>query len=87
MISDVVLVGLTLENLERGFRYVDVRSTDILKEKTVISKIPVLYWTKEDFTKLNKYKYGTKILVRGRIESDEEIGLYVLAESIYLFNC
>lgn len=83
MISDVVIVGITKDNLKRGFREFDVDSTDALSGRTMHSLIKVRLWTYEDYSRLNKIKQNTTVAIRGRLEVDEEYGLYVLAESIF----
>lgn len=84
MISDVVLIGVSKENLKRGFRNFDVDSVDPLTEQKLHSLIKVRLWTREEHSRLNMIKYGAHVVIRGRIENDEEYGLYVVAESIYL---
>lgn len=84
MISDVVLVGIAKENLKRGFRYFDIDSINPLTESKVHSLIIVSYWTKEKVTRLNRIKKETPVVIKGHIEIDEEYGLFIVAESIYL---
>ena len=84
MISDVVLVGIAKENLKRGFRYFDIDSINPLTESKVHSQIIVSYWTKEKVTRLNRIKKDTPVVIKGHIEIDEEYGLFIVAESIYL---
>lgn len=86
MISDVVIAGELLDNLTRGFRLIDVDTMDAISEKNKHSKIPLLHWTRKDDSRLNRLKKGTAVIIRGRIESDEQYGLHVLVESIYLCN-
>ena len=84
MISDVVLIGISKDNLKRGFRNFDVDSIDPLTEKKMHSLIKVRLWTREDYSRLNMIKYDTPVVIRGRLENDDEYGLYIVAESIYL---
>ena len=84
MISDVVIVGIAKENLKRGFRNFDVDSIDPLTERKIHSLIKARLWTREDRSRLNLIKKGTPVVIKGRLETDEEYGLYVVAESIYL---
>ena len=83
MISDVVIVGISKDNLKRGFRNFDVDSIDPLSEKKIHSLIKVRLWTKEDYSRLNMIKKETPVVIKGRLETDDEYGLYVVAESIY----
>ncbi|MCR5308526.1 MAG: hypothetical protein K6E21_00230 [Bacilli bacterium] len=84
MLSDVVLVGIAKDNLERGFRNFDVDSINPLTESRTHSLIKVSYWTKEDYTRLNRIKKDTPVVIKGHIEIDEEYGLFIVAECIYL---
>lgn len=84
MISDVVIIGVAKENLNRGFRNFDVDSIDPLSEKKIHSLIKARLWTREDHSRLNSIKKGTPVVIKGRLENDDEYGLYVVAESIYL---
>lgn len=84
MISDVVLVGIANDNLERGFRDFIVESTDGLSGNIKTSILKVRYWSKEPYTRINKIKYGANVVIRGRLETDEEFGLHVVAESIFV---
>ena len=83
MISDVVLVGVARDNLTRGFRNFDVDSINPLNEHRHYSLIKVAYWTREDYTRLNRIKKGTAVVIRGHLESDDEYGLFIVAESLY----
>ena len=85
MISDVVLVGVAKENLKRGFRNFDVDSINPLTEGRTHSLIKVYYWTREEYTRLNRIKKDTPVVIKGHLETDEEYGLFILAESIIVF--
>ena len=84
MISDIVMVGISKNNLADGFRIFDVDSVDPLTERRINSLIKVVYWTKEKDSRLTRIKFGTPVVIRGRLEADDEHGLYVVAETIYL---
>ena len=84
MISDVVIVGVAKDNLKRGFRNFYIDSVHPLSETRTYSYIKVNYWTKENYTRLNRIKTGTSVVIRGHLENDDEYGLFVVAESIYL---
>ena len=84
MISDVVLVGVAKDNLERGFRNFDVDSINPLNESRTHNLIKVVYWTKEDYSRINRIKKETPVVIKGHLEMDEEYGLFIVAESIYL---
>lgn len=84
MLSDVVLVGVAKENMKRGFRRFDVESTDALTEKKIHSNILICYWTRDANSRITRIKMNTPVVIRGRIENDDEYGLIIVAESIYL---
>ena len=85
MISSVVLTGYLQDVLNERFRLVKTSNNDTFKpEEDIVSLIPVLYWTRDNKNPLINSKKGTYIVIRGHIESDSAIGLYILAETIQL---
>ncbi len=82
MISSVILFGYLGENKERGFRIVKTNHYSLRNEKIIWYNIPCLYWSRDDRSYLNNLKIDAPVLIRGRIESDDERGLYVLVESV-----
>lgn len=85
MISSIIFTGVAIEMIDKKFRYIETRNGDPFHpEQDFISKIPVLYWTRDESNPLTRVKNGTFIIVKGHLESDDNHGLYVLAESIHV---
>ena len=82
MLSDVVMVGILEDVFNGGFRHLSIESNNALTEERKVSLIPLLYWSRSKNNVLTNKRRGTKVIVKGRIESDEVIGLYVLVECI-----
>jgi len=83
MISCCVVVGVLKE--QKGvFRYIEStgKNSCFSEDDYNASKLPLLYWTRDESAILMSPKEGTFVVVRGRIESDKEIGLYVLVEQL-----
>lgn len=86
MISDIVLTG-RLKNIiskNKKFRIIETTSEDVLNGKTIVSEIPILFWTREENNLLNRIPDDTFVIIRGRLESNKSIGLYVLVEHVQL---
>ena len=86
MISDVVITGyLTdFDKRDKRFRHIEYRSTDALDNVERIFEVPLLFWTRIENNILNNLKKGTFVVIRGRVEKDENIGLYILVENVVL---
>lgn len=86
MISDVVIVGVLGKKMNSYLRELIVNRFDNLKSKEEKFVIPVSDWFKNKSSKFHNLKDGTFVFIRGRIESDEEIGLYVVAETLEIYS-
>lgn len=86
MISDVVITGyLTdFDKRDNKYRHIEYRSTDALNDVERIFEIPLLFWTRMENNILNNLKKGTFVVIRGRVEMDENVGLYILVENVVL---
>jgi hypothetical protein len=85
MISSVVITGYLHEVINEKFRLVKTSSEDAFRPcEELVSYIPVLYWTRDQKNPLLSTKKGAYIVIRGHLESDNNIGLYILAETIQL---
>ena len=85
MISSIIFTGVAKEMIDKKFRYIETKNGDPFHpEQDYISKIPVLYWTRDEYNPLTRVKKGTFVIIQGHLESDKEIGLFVLAESIHV---
>ena len=86
MISSVVLAGTLKERINKTFRYVEAIQIDALRpSKEIVHRIPVQYWTKSDQNVLLNRQEGTQLVIKGRLESDEKMGIYVLVESVNFY--
>lgn len=87
MISDVVITGFLDEIIGNGFRKIKTIHNDYYRpEVDVISYIPTIFWSRMESSPLTRPEKGTKIVLRGHIEQSNEVGLYVVAESIQLYK-
>ena len=83
MISSIVLTGILRDNYKGYFRLVETHNIDVIdQEKDIISLIPVAYWTKETNNLLFKAPYGAHVVIKGHLETDVEVGLYIVVEII-----
>ena len=83
MFCVVVVAGILKENLSRRFRNMYLSFHDALKDEDFLSYIPVIYWTRETNSRINKIKEGSLVTIKGHLESDEEYGVYIVCESIH----
>ena len=86
MISDVIITGYFRKQMRgnRKFRIFETRSYDALTGETKTSLIPVMHWSREEDNVLERVDNDTLAIIRGRIEMDDDIGLYVLVEMFQL---
>ena len=85
MISDIVLTGILKETFNKNFRYVETNGSDAFDpSRNIVSKIPVLFWTRDDNNPLMNAKENVFVVIKGRLESTDEMGLYVLCETIHI---
>ena len=86
MISSIVVTGLLKDTYKGHYRLVETRQNEPFNtEKEIVSLIPVAYWTKEENNMLFKSPNGTHAVIKGHLETDPEIGLYVLAEIVEVY--
>lgn len=77
----VVLKGRINSSIDSLTRIVEVSRPDS-GEKINSLLIPCRYWTLSDNCLLTSIKEGTIVFIRGRIDSDDKIGLYIIVETI-----
>jgi hypothetical protein len=83
MLSNVVLYGLLGEKINQKARLVKCKSVDALHNKDNYFNIPVIYWTNDNMSNmLMTQKEGVKVIIRGRLDSNDEFPLYVVCEYI-----
>ena len=81
----ITLKGKIRSSLDSITRVIEVSRPE--SSETIDSLfIPCRYWTLTSNCLLTAIKEGTIVFVRGRIENDEKIGLYVLVETIESLN-
>lgn len=88
MISSVTLMGLAGDPVPGfpGFRYIDLESRDAFNEDSCFSKIPVCYWDRGISSYLLNVPNGHYVIIFGRIESEEGLGLCVVVEQLRHFD-
>ena len=83
MLSNVILYGVIGDKIDSYGRYVLSESVDALHSKDKTFKVPVIYWTHSKMSnQLSTMKKGAKVLIRGRLDSNEQFPLYVVCEYI-----
>lgn len=87
MFTNIMIVGRMGDKIDDVTRYIEV---DHLNEQSIqleTDKMPVRYWTKTAGCPLMKFKSGSIVALRGRITSDKDLGLVVIAEvASVMFN-
>ena len=88
MVSNVTILGQASDPIkdQEGFRSVIVESCEAFNEQSFFSKIPVRHWDRGTSKVLLDIPNGDIVCIFGRIESDPNIGLYILAEQIRHFK-
>ena len=86
MISDVFLTGRLGEAINNTVRIVEIDRMVPEHGKFIIDKIPVSNWSKEPRSRFMKISGGTLVVIRGRIQIDEQIGLIIVAEQLAILG-
>lgn len=88
MLTNVVIYGQLGERIDNHFRYVIAKSIDSLHEKENTFKIPLTYWVKtpKGTNLLTIPEDGVKVIIRGRLDSNDKFPLYVVVETIEIVN-
>lgn len=86
MVSNVVLTGYLKERVEKdkSFRIIEWKENEVITNRVNVNKVPILFWTREENNPLNRFANDTHVVIKGRIEESEKIGLYVLVEEVLL---
>ena len=83
MISSIVITGILKDTYKTHYRLLETRNNDSLDvDKEIVSLIPVAYWTKEENNLLFRSPIGTHAVIKGHLETDPDIGLFVVAEIV-----
>ena len=83
--NSITLVGKIRGSLDAKTRLVEVNRPSGDSNIDPIS-IPLRHWTREEKTLLSTLKDGTVVIVRGRLDHDNKIGLYAVAEHISIIK-
>ena len=82
MVSNVCLTGYLTGNTKGKFRFLNIERTPIKEREKVIDSIPIAYWNPSPNSRLLHLKEGTLVMIIGRLERDEEIGIYIMCERL-----
>ena len=80
--NTITLVGKMQDSLDAKTRLIEL----LRPEGDGSIKIPLRHWTREENTLLTTLKVGALVMIRGRIDVDPKIGIYVVAELINIIN-
>lgn len=83
--NSITLIGKIRGSLDAKTRIVEISRPDGDINIDPI-RIPLRHWTKEEKTLLTTLKEGAYVIVRGRIDHDDKIGLYAIAEHISIIK-
>ena len=87
MISSVIFTGLVKNKINSKFRYIETHSSDALHpDEDIVSLIPTMFWTRDEINPLMNAKENQFVIIQGHLESNKEIGLYILVETIQIGN-
>ena len=87
MISTIAIMGQAGDPIKGypEFRYINVESKEAFNEDSFYSQIPVMYWDRSNNNPLLKVPNGHYVIIFGRLESHQELGLFVLVEQMRHF--
>ena len=77
----VSLIGKLKGVDDNHYRYLEVARPDSATTAENLL-IPCKYWTLDNSNLLTSLKEGTMLVIRGRIEQDSTIGVFVLVENV-----
>ncbi|MDY0177989.1 MAG: hypothetical protein RBR85_01960 [Bacilli bacterium] len=86
MISDIVVTGTLGKKINSYLRELIIENFNNLTAKKENFIIPIADWFKNENGKFHNLKEGTFVFIRGRIESEAKIGLYVVAETLEIYS-
>lgn len=88
MVSTITILGQASDPIKghEEYRNVIVESCEAFDEKSFFSIIPVKYWNRGTSKVLKDIPNGDIVCIFGRLESDPDIGLYVLVEQLRHFS-
>ena len=81
MISNVMVIGLMDDVVSNNTRYICVqRGYRNVEGIFVEDKIPIRYWTRATNNYFMTMAKGTLVGVRGRLETDQEVGVLIMSD-------
>lgn len=86
MISDVVLSGSAGSCINKLFRYVEIVRPTPIGGEFPTDRIPVMYWSKQPSCAFYRIPVGSLVLVKGRLETDPELGVVILCEHLEILS-
>jgi len=87
MISNICLCGSLKEKISSQFRLVEIERVSMRTNEVIRDLIPIAFWNPSPTSKMQRLPEGTLVMIVGRLERDEAIGLYVMCEKLeYLGN-
>lgn len=82
MISNVCLTGRLGGKINAKFRQVEIDRTPIHSDQEVVDLIPISYWNTHHNSRLSRLDDGVLVMIKGRLERDPEIGIYIQCEHL-----
>ncbi|MEA5061681.1 hypothetical protein SDC9_173240 [bioreactor metagenome] len=86
MISDIVISGRLGQMVNSYLRELIIEKENIITSNVEKTIIPISDWFKSTNGFLLTLPIGTHVLIRGRIEKDEEHGLFVITETLEIIS-
>ena len=88
MLSGVIISGYLMKKPKKNELVRVLLTQSNYQDGTEIKEyhIPLIYWTRDNNNQLCKMSEGTYLIVKGRVESSEEIGVYILVEEYQILS-
>ncbi len=81
----VSLVGRIKERRDDGIRFLEVNRPESVDSADNLL-IPCRYWTMDNSNLLSSLKEGQLVAIRGRIDIDNTLGVYVIIEQVVIIK-
>lgn len=84
MVSTVTIYGTILETINETYRFVSCESGDPLHNDSTYFKVPLIHWShsKGMNNTLMSVPEGKKVIIKGRLSSNNDYPLLVVVEYI-----
>ncbi len=74
----------------QGFKDERTRLLEVARPESVNNSdnilIPCQYWTRDEHNLLTKLNQGSFIIVRGRIDNDDKLGMFIIVEQVTIIK-